>query len=79
MVRIMVDVSDELNDWKEKYKESEKNQREMIYAVVRHCDKDMLIDILKKRKIIKKDYVSGEVSPIDNQVKGFPTLKEIEE
>lgn len=66
----------ELNNWKERCELSEKYQAKLIRSVLEHCDKELLISILKKRKIIIRDW---EEKYEKHTMKGYPTIKELED
>lgn len=72
-------TSDDLNDWKARHDESEAFQKKILRAVLDKCDRELLIEILKKRGIIRKDWHSGLHVMVDNPAAGFPTLKEVDD
>lgn len=53
----MTSLSDEFNNWKERYEKGIKAQNKLIESVLTLCDRELLIKILKKRRIIKRDWL----------------------
>lgn len=65
---------------KQMYEASEKFQKKIIKAVLENCERELLLQILKKRGIIKKDWEQDrETYVMRDSAEGYPTIKEVEE
>lgn len=66
----------ELNNYKELYEKELEFKKKMVKWLIDNCNRQDLISILKKRKIISRDWSSKGES---YQFNGFPKLKEMKD
>lgn len=52
----MTDATLTLNNWESRYRQSEKELDKLIELCLKNCPRNLLIELLKKRKIISRDW-----------------------